>query len=381
MYKLFVLLFLVCVCYVLRATAPVPPRDLYDEVRRTCTALDDVISWAKAHHYLLIVDFLFSIRVAQGELELLSTGSSPSTWPSDVTIRVRLIREKLDKLAELAFSSSQDVGTKYFEKFAPLVEAKYYISTHYTTERHLAPVVHTGPVREETKTFTEDASDNCMVEVLGSKKIPKCTISRACFKQMTDENSEDYQLTHQLLWLILAQVKGCRRQLDLVARSYSASADSLLVHFLHKTHQRMPSVLESERFDLFAEMVMVGQMLNYQDFFDPRIVELLHLWQDTTGCYNDESFTSKRVQNETNILRRKLFADELVDDSCSEHMTALSLIILIFTLRYQLAHTPTPAVPWTPYWPLYGILALLGLWFGLKKLRRRRFRILGHFLA
>ena len=64
---------------------------------------------------------------------------------------------------------------------------------------------------------------------------------------------------------------------------------------------------------MFAEMVMVGQMLNYQDFFDSRIVELLHLWQDTTGCYNDETFTSKRVLNETNILRRKLFADELVD--------------------------------------------------------------------
>ena len=40
--------------------------DGYEEIRQTITALDDVISWAKAHHYLLIVDFLFSIRVVQG---------------------------------------------------------------------------------------------------------------------------------------------------------------------------------------------------------------------------------------------------------------------------------------------------------------------------
>ena len=42
-------------------------RDKYSDVRQTLRALDDVLSWAKAHHYLLIVDFLFSIRVAQGK--------------------------------------------------------------------------------------------------------------------------------------------------------------------------------------------------------------------------------------------------------------------------------------------------------------------------
>jgi hypothetical protein len=40
--------------------------DKFSGIRNTCLALDDLVGWAKAHHYLLIVDFLFSIRVAQG---------------------------------------------------------------------------------------------------------------------------------------------------------------------------------------------------------------------------------------------------------------------------------------------------------------------------
>jgi hypothetical protein len=69
----------------------------------------------------------------------------------------------------------------------------------------------------------------------------------------------------------------------------------------------------SFRYDLFTEMVMIGQMMNYKEFYRSKIVELLVLWQDTTGCYNDESETSTDLKNQTNHIGRKLFADEIVD--------------------------------------------------------------------
>ena len=37
------------------------------QVEDTITALEDILGWAKSHYYLLITDFLFSIRVAQGK--------------------------------------------------------------------------------------------------------------------------------------------------------------------------------------------------------------------------------------------------------------------------------------------------------------------------
>ena len=66
---------LVCLLVAVCRGAPTTSQDKdedddgFKDVRVTISALDDVISWAKAHHYLLIVDFLFSIRVAQGKLD------------------------------------------------------------------------------------------------------------------------------------------------------------------------------------------------------------------------------------------------------------------------------------------------------------------------
>ena len=58
---------------------------------------------------------------------------------------------------------------------------------------------------------------------------------------------------------------------------------------------------------------MIGQMLNYKEFYRPKVTELIILWQDTTGCYNDESYAPPDVKNQTNFIGRKLFADEIVD--------------------------------------------------------------------
>lgn len=52
-------------------------------------------------------------------------------------------------------------------------------------------------------------------------------------------------------------------------------------------------------FDLFSEMVMVGQMLNYDHFYSAPITELLLLWQHPSGCYVDEDMLPNEVLDKT----------------------------------------------------------------------------------
>lgn len=58
---------------------------------------------------------------------------------------------------------------------------------------------------------------------------------------------------------------------------------------------------------------MIGQMLNYREFYDNYLIELLLLWQDTTGCYTDESAVTDELKQYSQFVGRKLFADEIVD--------------------------------------------------------------------
>ncbi|KAL5257501.1 hypothetical protein ACHWQZ_G012446 [Mnemiopsis leidyi] len=288
--------------------------DNFSDINKICVAVDDVLSWAKAHHYLLIVDFMFSIRVAQGELEMLSKDPLAASWSQDVVTHIKLLRNKVDRLAELALSDIQgDDEDEYYKQFERLIEKKYYISSYFAAERRLTSVPRFPAPSGNEPTFSEQQSDGCMREVLGNSDTPVCTISRECFLQMTNRESEDYQLTHQLLYIILAQVRGCSRELDKVAQSHGTSVSSLEDTFTAKILQRLSSVLESGRYDLFTEMVMIGQMLNYKEFYRPKVTELIILWQDTTGCYNDESYAPPDVKNQTNFIGRKLFADEIVD--------------------------------------------------------------------
>ena len=72
------------------------------------------------------------------------------------------------------------------------------------------------------------------------------------------------------------------------------------------------------RYDLFAEMVMIGQMLNYQEFYQRDIVDLMLLWQDTTGCYNDESLATDAVNNITKyVLPGLLLCTGVVTGVCN----------------------------------------------------------------
>ena len=68
-------------------------------------------------------------------------------------------------------------------------------------------------------------------------------------------------------------------------------------------------------------------------------------------------------------------------DSCSEHMTALALIVLTLTLRQQLHSLPLELATWSlSNLALIGLCAvgLLGIIVWCKK---RRLRILRHFLV
>ena len=326
---------LLVACIVVGGCAAPTKADGFKDVRDTLVALDGVISWAKAHHYLLIVDFLFSIRVAQGELEML-TARSVDMRVSDIDTRIQIIREKLDYLAEITFDNPAAANTEYYKKFLPMISQKYYISRQYSTRKRFpfTPRHEAAPVYNAT--FSETQSDSCMVEILGSKDVTKCQLSRSCFHQMTDDLSEDYQLTHQLLYFILAELHSCGKQLEKLARSNGTYVAKLVEKYAMKTYKRLPSVLDSGSYDLFLEMVMIGQMLNYVEFYHPRITQLLLLWHDSTGCYNEESQTPDTIKTQTNRIGRRLFAEEIVDESCSEHMTALALIVLSLTLQHQL---------------------------------------------
>lgn len=51
----------------------------------------------------------------------------------------------------------------------------------------------------------ESVSDRCIGELMGTDKVPACQISDSCVSLMTQRGHRDYDITHQLLYLMIAQ--------------------------------------------------------------------------------------------------------------------------------------------------------------------------------
>ena len=58
--------------------------------------------------------------------------------------------------------------TRYYKNFERLIEKKYYISSYFTTERRLSSVPRFPAPPEKEPTFSEQQSDGCMREILGT---------------------------------------------------------------------------------------------------------------------------------------------------------------------------------------------------------------------
>ena len=58
--------------------------------------------------------------------------------------------------------------TRYYKNFERLIEKKYYVSSYFTAERRLSSIPRFPAPPEKEPTFSEQQSDGCMREILGT---------------------------------------------------------------------------------------------------------------------------------------------------------------------------------------------------------------------
>lgn len=346
-----------------------------EEVLRTLDAIDHVLGWARAHYDSLILDFIFGLRIAQGELEVLVDRPS-SGWGDTVIFRLQYLHQKVTNLVDLTMGTIAVTKDPYYENMKRIISQGYSFTSIYPKDRTFTlPKKQAAPKR--ARTFNETQSDNCMLEILGTPEVKACTISMACFRQMTNDHSEEYQLTHQLLYFMLGEIRGCGGELKVLAQWMGLSIQDKMEQYTIKMYQRMKSIFDNGSFDLFSEMVMVGQMLNYDHFYSAPITELLLLWQHPSGCYVDEDMLPNEVLDKTDIVGRKLLADEIIDGSCSQHFTAVCTAVLSLILQHQLTSLSKP-FPHIEPWLLLIISVTVLLLFAVF-VKHRRFKLLRRF--
>lgn len=227
----------------------------------------------------------------------------------------------------------------YFEEFQPLLADNFWTfkAGWMKTDSKLV-----YPERRNTDCFGENSSDRCMSQLLGTWKdyrVP-CLDTAKCRKMMTTVNCADYSLSHQLLYLIIAEIKNCT---DIVKLGKAVSIQHLKKVYCTNM-MKINLEIEDEDFplhrrDLFMENIMLCGMIGYSDFIKTQWLEAILSWQNPTGCYLriDLGRSVQPTEKERNAFtkhKRVKRRDRLMSDNCTSHLTGIAAGALGVFLRF-----------------------------------------------
>ena len=118
------------------------------------------------------------------------------------------LHSKIVDIAERGFNQIKSSDSDYFHKFKHLIDAKWFaMMPYHSVDKSLFHQV----TLHDDDSFDEQSSDQCMTDLLGSQLEgvqQKCIVTDKCWNLMTKKGPDGYFLTHQGLFLLLAENRG-----------------------------------------------------------------------------------------------------------------------------------------------------------------------------
>ncbi|CAH1792135.1 unnamed protein product, partial [Owenia fusiformis] len=298
--------------------------------------LERMISYYKNNYKEFNLDGIFGLRLLEGQVKLLIEDDNKgkfSNIPPQPTFEITK-KQLLSKLQEflhtaknisdlsLPFVAKNNID--YFHNMKELVSTPYGM---WRTPRRIDPGRRWSKdviEKRELRYMSEELSDECMMELLGTGRIDKkkCIISDKCFKVMTTKGMQDYSVTHQLLWVMVAERMGCNTQLAEFFKSKNSNIDDHVLEFCTNNYFEMQEVLRIQKGiilpiyqDLFLEVQFVCPLFGFYQFLNMTYLQQILSWQYPNGCYGKMNKVTGVDPLAKRQVEKKLFREDVDDDN------------------------------------------------------------------
>ncbi|XP_036595631.1 UPF0764 protein C16orf89 homolog [Trichosurus vulpecula] len=304
--------------------------------------LEKATSFLEKRFRELNLDGVLGFLVLEVQLNgvLEKWGQEPALKP--LSLRVEKIVKKLSPLITRATVYLKLSDSKYLKEFEETLQPGFWNLPHSWSHTNSSMIYSNF---DDSDIFSEELSDSCMTLLLGTKKegLQPCTVTDLCRELMTKPGSVGYALSHQLLYFLLAKMKGCSDGLFLQSKYYMDISCANM----------MALNLETEKFgfpfqnhDLFMENIMFCGLSGYSDFYKPRWLQAILTWQQPKeGCFGEPYDNRKQLpragKDQQQSLRRVKRRDKGFSDGCSSHNTAVAVASLGGFLYHSAEHSPT----------------------------------------
>ncbi|XP_078096102.1 UPF0764 protein C16orf89 homolog isoform X2 [Mustelus asterias] len=273
------------------------------------SALEKATSFFESTYNHLDVDGVVGFRLLQAQL-----GHAMTKWSLSGPEAASQFKKVDDLVRRLDFTSVKAIkamkmnDSKYFNAFQQVLHVDFWTLKPGWMQTD-TKLVYAGV--SDSECFDEDISDRCMTQLLGTWEengLP-CQDTDTCSSLMMALNCADYSLSHQLLYLIVAEHKRCS---NIFGARHMDSKSSLIIQHYKK---------------IFCSNMMQRNLeIANNDF--PYFQQDLFLENDKSG------YLPRGEQNVFTKPKRVKRREKHLQGGCSDHMTSVAVGALGGYLRF-----------------------------------------------
>ncbi|XP_012587253.1 PREDICTED: UPF0764 protein C16orf89 homolog [Condylura cristata] len=330
---------------------PDSPEGKASQASLILSVLERATSFLKKRLPEINLDGVVGFRVLQAQLR-----GAREVWARDPRLqaqsrRVGELAERLEGLLQASAVYLNLSDPKYLREFQPILQPGFWKLPNAWT-RTTASLVY--PKLKAQDTFSEEHSDQCLVQLLGTGTAGRqpCQVSSFCRALVTEPGCWGYSLSHQLLFFLMARMKGCTGGLFCQSQSYTSRFCANMMD-LNRRVEALGYAHPTR--DIFMENIMFCGLSGFSDFYKPEWLEAILGWQKPQeGCFGrpdpEAAEFSKPAQHQQHFLRRVKRREKQFIDGCSSHNTATAVAALGGFLYILAGYNgePQPASPVPP---------------------------------
>ncbi|XP_054445200.1 UPF0764 protein C16orf89 homolog [Pteronotus mesoamericanus] len=303
------------------------------------SALERATTYLKKRLPEINLDGVVGFRVLEEQLNGIQEEWAQDPQLQPHSLRMGKLAQKLAPLLHRSIFYLKLSDPQYLREFQPTIQPGFWKLPHVWTHTNASMVYPTL----EPQDFSEEQSDLCLAQLLGTSTDSNqpCGLSEFCRTLMTKPGCSGYYLSHQLLFFLLARMKGCTSGLFRQSQHYM----NLFCTNMMDLNQRAEAIgYAYPTRDVFMENIMLCGIGGFSDFYKLRWLEAILSWQKPReGCFGrpdaEDEELSKVIQHQEHYLRRVKRREKQFSDGCSSHNTAMAVAALGGFL-YALAQYP-----------------------------------------
>ncbi|XP_078350933.1 UPF0764 protein C16orf89 homolog [Oculina patagonica] len=309
-------------------------------VNSVLDALEKAVLFYEQYGDDLNLDAYFGLRIAQGNLfDLIRKKKTANALhKSGIYKQVTRLQELVSRIGSKSLTVLRRSNPQYYNLVGFTVSQPWLTVKHY---KRIDPNLSTAFDKRKLSDDILHDYEPCLAKLLGSPGYgdKPCDVPEECWEIMVRPGEIGFVLTHQALYFLFGEQRGCLDTFSTKMKEYKSSLEHVYDKICSNIYTQLQLVervhpIRRIDADLMMEQSVVCGILGYYEFLTPQRLSNVLQWQRSSGCYGNIENEDEFNKQQSRRTMRKLLMGKELSDGCESHITGVGTALLSIYFRF-----------------------------------------------